>query len=60
MCYKQADYKTLDSVQVKAHDIRAFVALKTFYDGISVDQIKHAGHLNAHIAFLFKTLNMVR
>ena len=38
LCYKQADQQALDLVQVKAHDIRAFVASKAFYGGVSVDQ----------------------
>ena len=37
LCYKQADQQALDLVQVKAHDIRAFVASKAFYGGVSVD-----------------------
>ena len=38
LCYKQADQQALDLVQVKAHDMRAFVASKAFYSGVSVDQ----------------------
>ena len=38
LCYKQADQQSLDLVQVKAHDIRAF------YDGVSEDQIMQACH----------------
>ena len=34
MCYSQADQQALDLVQVKAHDISAFVASKGFYDGV--------------------------
>ena len=34
LCYKQADQQYLDLVQVKAHDIRAFAASKTFYGGV--------------------------
>ena len=33
LCYKQADQQTLDLVQVKAHDIRAFAASKPFTVG---------------------------
>ena len=33
LCYKQADQQALDLVQVKAHDIRAFAASKSFYSG---------------------------
>ena len=39
LCYKQADQQALDLVQVKAHDIRAFL-----YGGVSVDQIMQACH----------------
>ena len=48
LCYKQADQQTLDLVQVKAHDIRAFAASKAFYGGVSVDQIIQACHWKAH------------
>ena len=34
LCYKQADQQALDLVQVKVHDIRAFVASKAFYGGV--------------------------
>ena len=39
LCYKQADQQSLDLVQVKVHDKRAFVASKAFHSGVSVDQI---------------------
>ena len=48
---KQADQQALDLVQVKAHDIRAFVASKAFYGGVSVDQIMQACHWKAHNTF---------
>ena len=51
LCYKQADQQTLDLVQVKAHDIRAFMASKAFYGGVSVDQIMQACHWKAHNTF---------
>ena len=51
LCYKQADQQALDSVQVKAHDIRPFTASKAFYSGVSVDQIMQACHWNAHNTF---------
>ena len=51
LCYKQADQESLDLVQVKAHDIRAFVASKAFYGGVSVDQIMQACHWKAHNTF---------
>ena len=52
VCYKQADQQTLDLVQVKAHDIRAFAASKDFYGGVSVDQIMQACHWKAHNTFI--------
>ena len=51
LCYKQADQQALDSVQVKAHDIRAFAASKAFYGGVSVDQIMQACRWKAHNTF---------
>ena len=51
LCYKQADQQSLDLVQVKAHDIRAFAASKAFYGGVSVDQIMQACHWKAHNTF---------
>ena len=50
-CYRQADQQSLDLVQVKAHDIRAFAASKAFYGGVSVDQIMQAYHWKAHKTF---------
>ena len=51
LCYNQADQQALDLVQVKAHDIRVFVASKAFYGGVSVDQIMQACHWEAHNTF---------
>ena len=51
LCYKQADQQALDLVHFKAHDIRAFVASKSFYGGVSVDQIMQAYHWTAHSTF---------
>ena len=51
LCYKPADQQALDLVQVKVHDIRAFAASKAFYGGVSVDQIMHACHWEAHNTF---------
>ena len=50
-CYKQADQQALDLVEVIALDIRAFVASKAFYGGVSVDQIMQACHCKAHNTF---------
>ena len=57
LCYKLADQQALDLVQVKAHDIRAFVASKAFYGGVSVDQIMQACHWKAHNTFTNFYLN---
>ena len=51
LCYKQADQQALDLVQVKAHDIMAFVPSKAFYSGVSMDQIMQACHWKAHNTF---------
>ena len=51
LCYKQADQQSLDLVQVKAHDIRAFAASKAFHGGVSVDQIMQACHWKSHNTF---------
>ena len=48
LCYKQADQQALDLVQVKVLDIRAFVASKAFYGGVSLDQIMQAYHWKAY------------
>ena len=50
LCYKQADQQTLDLVQVKAHNI-TLAASKTFYGGVSVDQIMQACHWKVHNTF---------
>ena len=51
LCYKQSDQQVLALVQVKVHDIRAFVASKAFYGGVLVDQIMQACHWKAHNTF---------
>ena len=51
LCYKHADQQTLDLVQVKAYDIRAFVASKAFYCGVLVDQIIQASNWKAQNSF---------
>ena len=48
---KQADQQSLHLVQVKAHDIRAFVASKAFYGVVSVDQIMQACHWKTRNTF---------
>ena len=37
---------------VKTHDVRAFIASKAFYGGVSVDQIMQACHWKAHNTFI--------
>ena len=39
LCYELSDQEALTLHQVKAHDVRAFVASKAFQGGISLDQI---------------------
>ena len=51
LCYKQAEQQASDLVQVKAHDIRALTASKSFYGGVSVDQIMQVCHWKAHNTF---------
>ena len=51
LCYKQADQQALHLVQVKTHDIRAFATSKTFYSGVSADQIMQACCWKAHNTF---------
>ena len=51
LCYKQVDQQALDLVQVKAHGIKAIAASKTFYGGVSVNQIMQACHWKAHNTF---------
>ena len=51
MCDIQADQQALDLVQVKAHDIRAFIASKAFYVGILDNKIMQACHRTAHNKF---------
>ena len=48
--------RALYLVQVKAHDIRAFVASSAFYGGITVDQIMQICHWTACNIFYVKDL----
>ena len=41
----------MDLVGVKTHNVRAFVASKAFYGGISMDQIMQACHWKSHNTF---------
>ena len=38
LCYKLLDQEALQVHQVKAHDVRAFAAFKTFQGGVSLEQ----------------------
>ena len=51
LCYETVDPATLQSLQVKAHDVRAFAASHAFYGGVSVDQILSACHWRSHNTF---------
>ena len=50
-CYSSVDPKILDTLKVKAHDVRAFAASKAFYGGVSVEQIMSACHWKSHNTF---------
>ena len=43
--------QSLDLIQVKAHDIRAFAASKTFYGGVLVHQIMQTCQWKVHNTF---------
>ena len=51
LCYAAVDPATLQSLQVKAHDVRAFAASSAFYGGVSVEQILSACHWCSHNTF---------
>ena len=51
LCYELSDQAALTLHQVKAHDVRAFVASKAFQSGISLDQILSACHWKSHNTF---------
>ena len=51
LCYELSDQEALTLHQVKAHDVRAFAASKTFQSGISLDQILSACHWKSHNTF---------
>ena len=44
LCYKQADQQSLDLVQVKAHDNRAFAASKAFYGNHASLSLENSQH----------------
>ena len=51
LCYQLSDQESLDLHQVKAHDVRAFVASRAFHGGVSLDQILSACHWKSHNTF---------
>ena len=51
LCYELSDQEALTVHQVKAHDVRAFVASKAFQLGISLEQILPACHWKSHNTF---------
>ena len=51
LCYAQADDKTIEFHQVKAHDVRALAASRAFQGGVSVEQIMTACHWKSHNTF---------
>ena len=44
LCYQLSDEEAQNLHQVRAHDVRAFAASKTFLGGVSLDQILSACH----------------
>ena len=50
-CYSNVEDADLDSLDIKAHDVRAFAASKAFYGGVSMDQIMSACHWKSHNTF---------
>ena len=51
LCHSLADPETMETLQVKAHDVRAFAASKAFYGGVSVEQIMASCHWRSHNTF---------
>ena len=52
LCYQLSDGEAQNLHQVRAHDVRAFVASKAFQGGVSLDQILSACHWKAHNTFI--------
>ena len=50
-CYTKVANADMDLIGAMADDVRAFVASKAFYGGISMDQIMHACHWKSHNTF---------
>ena len=51
LCYELSDHQAHTLHQVKAHDVRAFVASKAFQSGVSLEQILSACHWKSHNTF---------
>ena len=51
LCYELSDQEAHSLHQVKAHDIRAFAASKSFQSGISLEKILSACHWKSHNTF---------
>ena len=51
LCYELSDHQAHTLHQVKAHDVRAFAASKTFQSGVSLEQILAACHWKSHNTF---------
>ena len=51
LCYELSDHQAHTLHQVKAHDVRAFAASKTFQSGVSLEQILSASHWKSHNTF---------
>ena len=51
LCYELSDQGSHTLHQVKAHDVRAFAASKTFQSGVSLEQILSACHWKSHNTF---------
>ena len=51
LCYELSDQEALTLHQVKAHDLRTFVASKASQLGVSLEQILSACHWKSHNTF---------
>ena len=51
LCYELSDKKSLTLHQVKALDVRAFAASKTFQSGVFLEQLLSACHWKSHHIF---------
>ena len=51
LCYELSDQESHQLHKVKAHDVRAFTASKSFQSGVSLEQILSACHWKSHNTF---------